>query len=151
MSSESIRKRHNVSLMLYHLVCPAKFRKKIFSPDVERTLREVCLGISQRYEIHFVEIGTDEDHAHFLIQSVPTLSATRIAMTVKSITARETLVRHPEITKILWGGKFWTDGYYISTVGQHGNEQVIQQYVKNQGKQYQRIYRDQLTLFEGLT
>ena len=60
------------------MVFPAKYRKKIFDDAVDKTLKEVCLEISERYEIHFVEIGNDEDHVHFLIQSVPTLSVTRI-------------------------------------------------------------------------
>ncbi len=57
--------------MLYHLVCPAKYRRKVFSEQVENTLKAICLEISGRYEIRYVEIGTDEDHVHFLIQSVP--------------------------------------------------------------------------------
>jgi REP element-mobilizing transposase RayT len=53
----------------------------------------------------------------------------------------------------LWGGEFWTDGYYISTVGMHGNETVIKYYVKNQGKEkeYKQLHyqkpRTQMTLF----
>jgi hypothetical protein len=35
---------------------------------------------------------------------------------------------------MLWGGEFWTRGYYVGTVGEHGEEKVIQQYVKNQGR-----------------
>ena len=56
--------------------------------------------------------------------------------------------RHPEVKKILWGGKFWTSGYYINTVGRHGNEDVIANYVKYQGRQYQQIHRNQLELFD---
>lgn len=148
--SEHIARRHNKSLLLYHLVCPAKHRKAIFSPSVERTLRDVCLGIGQRYEIHFVEIGSDDDHVHFLIQSVPTLSPSVVAQKVKSVTAREILAKHPEIKEVLWGGKFWTSGFYINTVGQYANEQVIRNYVQNQRKNYRPIYRNQLTLFEDL-
>ena len=58
---------HNKSLLLYHLVCPTKYRKKVFTQKVEKTLVEVCEGISERYEINFIEIGTDADHVHFLI------------------------------------------------------------------------------------
>jgi putative transposase len=87
--SDHIHKSHNKSLLLYHLVCPIKYRRKVLSEEVSETLREVCLEISQRYEIHFLEIGCDEDHVHFLIQSVPILSPKRIVNTVKSLTARE--------------------------------------------------------------
>ena len=148
--SEHIVKRHNKTLLLYHLVVPAKYRKDVFSDEVEKTLKEVCVGISQRYEIHYVEIGADEDHVHFLVQSVPGILVSRIVGITKSITAREIFKRHSEVKKILWGGHFWTSGYYMNTVGRYGNEKVIQAYVENQGKKYKRIHRDQLTLFEGL-
>jgi REP element-mobilizing transposase RayT len=55
---------------------------------------------------------------------------------------------HPEIKKILWGGHFWTSGFYINTVGQYGNETTIKNYVHNQGRKYQQIERKQLSLFE---
>tara|TARA_R110001592_G_scaffold248236_1_gene510432 strand:- start:177 stop:527 length:351 start_codon:yes stop_codon:yes gene_type:complete len=115
--SEHIHKSHNKSLLLYHLVCPIKYRRKVLSEEVSEILREVRLEISQRYEIHFLEIGCDEDHVHFLIQSVPMLSPKKIVNTVNSLTAREIFRLHPEVKRFLWGGKFWTSGYYINTVG----------------------------------
>ena len=148
--SDHITKRHNKSLVLYHLVCPVKYRKKIFNDSIEQTLKNVCEGISYRYEIHFVEIGADEDHIHFLIQSVPVLSPTEIVTIIKSITAKEIFKLHPEIKKMLWGGNIWTSGYYINTVGRYGNEKVIKNYVKNQGMNYKQITRNQLSLFEYL-
>lgn len=148
--TEEVVKSHNKNLFLYHLVCPAKYRKKIFTKSVEETLVEVCQGISERYEVYFVEIGSDEDHVHFLMQSVPMMLPASIVRTIKSITAREILKKHNEIKKILWGGKFWTRGYYMCTVGKKGNEEVISKYVRNQGKSYRQIYRRQLTLFEGI-
>ena len=143
-------KRHNKNLMLYHVVCPAKYRQKVFTDSVEKTLREVCAEIGQRYEMHFVEIGMDEDHAHFLVQSVPAVLPSAMVRTIKSITAREIFFRHPEVKKMLWGGQFWTSGYYINTVGKHGNEEVIGKYVREQGKTYKQIYRQQLKLFDGI-
>ncbi len=69
--SKVIHKSHNVSVLMYHVVCPAKYRRVVFSPEVDAKLKETCLGISQRYEIEFLEIGADQDHVHFLLQSVP--------------------------------------------------------------------------------
>ena len=146
-----IHKAHNVSVLIYHIVCPAKYRQVVFSQEVDKAIKEICLEIAKRYEIHFLEIGTDQDHVHFLVQSVPTYSPTKIARTIKSITAREIFRRIPKVKKQLWGGEFWTDGYYISSVGKKGNESVIQNYVKKQGEQfeYQKLHQDQLRLFEG--
>ncbi|MFH1962671.1 MAG: IS200/IS605 family transposase [bacterium] len=146
--SEHIYKRHNKSLLLYHIVCPAKYRRKVFTGKVAETLKDVCIGIDERYEIHFVEIGVDEEHVHFLVQSVPVLSPRDIVQTIKSITGKEIFKRHPEVKKLLWGSNFWTSGYYVNTVGRYGNEEAIANYVKSQGRQYQQIYRNQLELFD---
>ena len=112
-------------------------------------LKEVCFEISERYEIHFVEIGYETDHVHFLVQSVPKLSVSQIAGTVKSITAKQLYRRHPEIKTKLWGGNFWTSGFYANTVGQYVNEEVIRKYVESQGKnkEYKKIHNGQLSLF----
>ncbi len=147
MEDRHIVKSHNKNLLLYHIVCPAKYRRKVFSDSVEETLKKVCAGISKRYEIYFIEIGADENHVHFLVQSVPMYSPKKIINTVKSITAIEIFKLHPEVKTILWGGKFWTSGYYVNTVGQYGNAEGIKNYVKNQGKVYKQIHRTQLQLF----
>ena len=104
-------------------------------------IKETCEEISKRYEIYFLEIGTDKDHVHFLIQSVPKYSPTQIVKIVKSITAREVFARCPQVKKKLWGGEFWSDGFYVATVSEHGNEKVIANYVKNQGEEYNKVYR----------
>ena len=147
--SEYIHKSHNVSVLLYHFVCPAKYRRVVFSKVVDRSLKDVCLEISKRYEMHFIEIGIDLDHVHFLIQGVPTMSPKEIIQIVKSITAKEMFKQHPEVKLKLWGGEFWTKGYYVNTVGRHGDENTIQQYVKEQGteKDYKKLHKQQLWLF----
>ena len=148
--AEHINKRHNRNLLLYYAVCPIKYRRKVLTEDSEKTLKDICEAISQRYEIRFVEIGTDEDHVHFLLQTVPNMTPSVMVKTIKSITAKEMFKRHTEIRKLLWGGKFWTSGFYINTVGQYGNESMIRNYVKNQGREYRQIQRNQPTLFDNL-
>ena len=145
-----IHKSHNVNALIYHLVCPAKYRKMVFTERVDQELKNICLEILKKYEIHFLEIGTDNDHVHFLIQSVPTYSPTKIVTTIKSLTAREIFARVPEVKKQLWGGNFWTSGYFIATVGKNGTETTVQQYVKNQGTnlQYNQLHQDQLRIFD---
>ena len=131
------------------MVFPAKYRRVVFDTDVEHVLKEVCLDIEKRYQVKFLEIGTDKDHVHFLVQSIPTYSVTRLVTIIKSITAREIFRRCPQVKKKLWGGEFWTDGYFTSTVGKHGDENMIGKYVKNQGDtSYQKLYEDrQLAMF----
>ena len=99
--SKYIHKSHNVSVLMYHFVCPAKYRRVVFTDEVDVTLKEICLEIEKRYEVFFLEIGTDKDYVHFLLQSVPTKSPTQIIKMLKSITAREIFRKHPEVKKQL--------------------------------------------------
>ena len=89
------------------------------------------------------------DHVHFLVQTIPMYSPKKIVQTIKSITAREIFRRVPSVKKALWGGEFWSKGYFINTVGQFGNEKSITEYVKKQGreKEYKKLHSQQLELF----
>ena len=109
---------------------------------------KLFVDIEDRYQVKFLEIGTDKDHVHFLVQSVLTYSVTKLVTMIKSLTAREIFHRCPHVKKHLWWGEFWTDGYFVSTVGKHGDETMIGNYVKNQGKEYTKLHSDhQLALF----
>ena len=142
-----IHKSHNVTVLVYHLVFPTKYRQLSISSQVDNKLKDICLEIQKRYEVHFVEIGTDEDHVHFLVQSIPVNSVTRLVTMIKSITARKLLELLPTLKDELWGASFWSSGFYASTIGKHGNEHTISKYVKEQGQQYNVIHKDQLRLF----
>ena len=121
-------------MLLYHYVCPAKYRRVIFNSKVDEIIVQTCQEIAKRYEINVLELGTDGDHVHFLIQSVPTMAPTEIVRIIKSITAREIYRLYKEVKKLLWGGQIWSAGYFVSTVGKYANEKQIENYVKNQGK-----------------
>ena len=146
--SRHIHKGHDVTVLLFHLVFPAKYRRAVIDATVDQVLREVCLEIGARYQLKFLEIGTDTDHVHFLVQSVPTCSVSKLVTIIKSLTAREIFKRCPEVRERLWGGESWTDGYFASTVGRHGHEKAIGAYVRRQGSGYRKLHEErQLVLF----
>ena len=139
---------HNKTLLIFHLVCPIKYRRSIFTPGIEVTFKSVCLEIGKRYDYDFLEIGIDDNHVHFLIQTFPNIQISGMVKTIKSLTAREMFRQHPEVKRFLWGGEFWTDGYYLNTVGQYGNLKMIENYVKKQGKKdYKQLYFQKLKQF----
>ncbi len=144
-----IHKSHNVTVLVYHLVFPTKYRQLSISSDVDKAIKNICLEIQKRYEIHFIEIGTDNDHVHFLVQSVPVSSVTKLVTMIKSLTARKLLEGLPQLKDELWGASVWSSGFYASTVGKHGSENTITKYVKEQGRQqeYNLIHKDQLRIF----
>ena len=146
-----IKKPHNKNLFIYHLVCPVKYRRDVFTHEVSQTLKIVCLEFGPAYEIYFLEIGIDENHVHFLIQTIPNIQFSNLVKKIKSITARHIFKIHPEVKQKLWGGHFWTQGYYANTVGQYGNLAMLTNYIKNQGNEgYIQIHHQTLTLFPDL-
>ncbi len=132
--SKFIHKKHNVSILMYHIVCPTKYRRAVFAAEVDAKIKAICAEIQKRYEIEFLEIGSDDNHVHFLVQSVPMYSPKQIVQIIKSHTAREIFKACPQVKQYLWGGKFWSDGYFVSTVGAHQTEKMIKNYVQQQGK-----------------
>ena len=102
--------------LIYHMVSPAKYRRVVFDREVDLALKEICARDREALRgPEFIEIGTDRNHVHFLVQSVPSYSPTKIVCTIKSITAREIFRRVPKVKRTLWGGEFWGKGYFVNT------------------------------------
>ena len=131
--SKYIKGKHHVSVIMYHIVCPTKFRRTVISEEIEKSIKQVCMEMQDVYDFKFLEIGCDKDHVHFLVQSVPKLSPSQIARTIKSITAKKVRELHPEVKEEYWKKQFWTEGYFIATVGRDADEKTIANYVRNQG------------------
>jgi REP element-mobilizing transposase RayT len=130
---QHINKSHNRTLLLYHIVLPAKYRRHVFSDEVFETILKVCKKMEEIYELWFLEIGNDEDHIHFMVQWVATMSVTKIVTMIKSIVGREVLKEHRnEIRKQLWWWNLRTSWYYANTVWAFAGEQTIRNYIKNQ-------------------
>lgn len=119
----------------YHIVFPVKYRKALIRPDIDAELVRIADEIHDRYDIEFEQMGADQDHIHLLCSAHPKLSIGTIVRVYKSITARELFRTFPDLKHELWGGEFWSDGYYVATVGQRNNWETVVNYVKNQGKQ----------------
>ena len=78
------------------------------------------------------------------------MSPTSLITTLKSITAKEIFKKHPGVKTKLWGGEFWTDGFFVNTVSKFGDETSITKYVRDQGlqKEYTVLHSSkQLALF----
>lgn len=94
----SIHNSHSTSNLVYHFVCPTKYRRVIITQDVDKSLMQTYKGIEARYDwIACLEIGADQDRVHLLIQSVPEYSPTKIITTIKSITGKRIFAETSEV------------------------------------------------------
>ncbi|MDF0716616.1 IS200/IS605 family transposase [Muricauda sp. 334s03] len=125
---------HNVSECYYHIQLTIKYRKKLFDPVVEKVVVDVLSGFRDRYYIDVHNVGFDKDHVHLLCRFLPKYSGGQVIRMVKSITSQRVFKELPSLEQELWGGEFWTDGYYISTISGRGDKNVIERYIENQGR-----------------
>jgi putative transposase len=145
--TQKVRKGYHCAWQIhYHIVFPVKYRKALLDGEVAVIIQETSREIEERYEIEMEAIGMDKDHIHILCGAHPKISPGRIVQVFKSITAREIFRRRPSVKKQLWGGEFWTDGYYVATVGERANWNTVEKYIQKQGKPKEEL--QQLRLFD---
>jgi len=125
---------HNVSECYYHIQLTIKYRKSMFNDKIEKILLETIKGFKERYTIEISHVGFDQNHVHVLCRFLPKYSGGQVIRLIKMITAKQLFRQVPEIKKELWGGEFWTDGYYIATVSGKGDKKIIEKYIENQGR-----------------
>ena len=130
----------------YHIVFPVKYRKALLDTAVTAIIQETAAEIAERFPIEMEAMGTDKNHIHLLCSAHPKMAPGRIVQIFKSITAREIFRRKPAVKRVLWGGEFWTDGYYVATVGERANWQTVERDVQRQGQPREDLR--QLQMFE---
>jgi putative transposase len=145
LSGEIWRWHHNVSECYYHIQITVKYRKSLLNDKVQKIILETLKGYKERYDVEISEIGFDQNHFHLLCRFLPKYSGGQVIKLLKSMTARRVFKQAPEVKRELWGGEFWTDGYYISTVSGRGSKSIIAKYIRNQGREKDL---DQLSMFE---
>ena len=128
----------------YHIVFAPKFRRQIIygrlKVSIGRILRELC----ERKHVEIVEANACPDHIHMLVKIPPKMSVADFMGYLKGKSSLMIFDQHANL-KYKYGNRhFWCRGYYVDTVGR--NEKVIQEYIKRQLEEDQRI--DQLSLIE---
>jgi putative transposase len=143
------RNTHHVFRIMYHFVWIPKYRHKVFHEPYRTTLKNIIEKIGYDYNIDIVELEIPVDHIHMVVRTEPRFSPSDIMQVIKSISARQFFKSYPDIKKkYFWGGKLWTQSYFVETIG-NANEEVIRAYVQNQLKEMDNTEKKykQLTLF----
>lgn len=128
------KKRHKY-LLQYHIIFVCKYRKKLFlleiiSDDIKQFSYEIC----QKHNIIIKYIETDKDHIHYMIETEPTISISKVVNLMKSYTTYHIWQKHNYyLSKHFWKEHtFWTDGYFVCSIG-NVSEKMLKEYIENQG------------------
>lgn len=126
---------HNKYLLQYHLIFVCKYRRKLLvSPNIASDIKRLSLEYCQNHNvvIHYMEV--DKDHIHYMIETEPTMSVSKIVNLMKSYTTYHIWKKYPNyLRKHFWKEHtFWTDGYFACSVG-NVSEEMLRKYIENQG------------------
>jgi len=130
----------------YHLVWIPKYRKQMLSKEVADYLKEVFLRIAEEYESEIDTMDVVEDHVHIFVEAPPTYSPAEVVQVMKSVSAREVFKKFPKLRKQLGAGEFWSDGYFVRSVGDKVTADIIRKYIEYQTHEE---YSLQLRMFEN--
>ena len=94
---------HNVSECYYHIQLTIKYRRSVFSVEIETEMIGIMAGFKERYYIDVQTVGYDRNHVHILCRFLPKYSGGQVIRMIKSITARKLFEKFPDLKRQLWG------------------------------------------------
>ena len=124
------RTSHAVYDLKYHFVWIPKYRKMVLRGGLAKRVKAVFQEIAERYEFEIDTMEVKDDHVHLFLSVPPRYSPARVVQIIKSISAKMVFKEFPGVKKELWGGEFWSDGYFVRSVGDKVTSEVIRRYIK---------------------
>ena len=126
------RTKHAVYDLKYHFVWIPKYRKKLLKGEIGKEIKKIFHRIGEEYGWEIEEMAVQEEHVHIFIEVPPKYAPARVVQIMKSIAAREVFKKYPEARKELWAGEFWSDGYFVRSVGDKVTAEIIKKYIRYQ-------------------
>ena len=124
------RTSHAVYDLKYHMVWVPKYRKMILRGELAKGIGTSFQEICERYGFDIDTMEVKDDHVHLFLSAPPRYSPARVVQIIKSISAKMVFKEFPEVKKQLWGGEFWSDGYFVRSVGDKVTSDLIRRYIK---------------------
>lgn len=116
----------------YHIVWCVKYRRKILTPKIEKSLTDILNKIAKDNNFTILECNGDLDHIHLLVDCSPQHYIPDIMKALKGVSARLLMKEYgEELREQLCGGHLWNPSYFISTVSEN-TETQIRNYIKSQ-------------------
>ena len=135
MQKEYISSNHSKYLIKYHIILVCKYRKKVMlDKDMDSSVKNILLNVAENSDFCIEVMETDKDHVHLLIAAHPKLSPLQIVRKLKQETTyRIWKEKESVLHRIYWRERtFWTDGYFVSTIG-NVSQETVKHYIENQG------------------
>jgi putative transposase len=124
------RTSHAVYDLKYHFVWIPKYRKMVLREEIAKRVEEVFGEIAEVYEFEIERKAVVEDHVHIFLSAPPKYAPGEIVRILKSRSAKVVFKGFADVRRELWGGEFWSDGYFVRSVGDEVTAEVIRRYIE---------------------
>lgn len=134
IEKEYISKNHSKFLLKYHIIFVCKYRRKLLFGKISSTMKNILSDIANSSDFKIEVMETDKDHIHLLVSSEPKVSPLQIVRKLKQESTVRIWKLFPETLRRYFYREhtFWTDGYFVSTIGNVSQEK-IKHYIEQQG------------------
>ena len=119
--------------MNYHLTLVVKHRRKVISNKIQDKLIEIFNYIAPNYNITLSEANGESDHIHILFKAHPNSEISKFINAYKSASSRLVKKLFPEIKEKLWKETFWSQSFFLATIGEVTLD-VVENYINSQGE-----------------
>ena len=132
MATKTQSLAHTKWLCKYHIVFTPKYRRKVIYNQYRNSLREILRRLCEYKGVKIIEGELMADHVHMLVLIPPKISVSSFMGYLKGNSALMIFDRHANLKYKFGNRHFWSEGYYVSTVGL--NEATIKKYIQDQEK-----------------
>ena len=123
---------HTKWMCKYHIIFTPKYRRKMIYNQYREDVREIIKQLCSYKGVEILGGNVMSDHVHILVSIPPKMSVSSFMGYLKGKSALMMFDRHANLKYKFGNRHFWSEGYYVSTVGL--NEAVIKKYIQDQEK-----------------
>ena len=130
MATKTQSLAHTKWLCKYHIVFTPKYRRKVIYNQYRNSLREILRRLCEYKGVKIIEGELMADYVHMLVLIPPKISVSSFMGYLKGKSALMMFDKHANLKYKFGNRHFWSEGYYVSTVGL--NEATVKKYIREQ-------------------
>ena len=123
---------HSCFLLTVRMVLVTKYRKPVLQVKIRDYVYALIKETMESENIIIREMNGEAEHIHILFDYVPDVRLSELINKIKSRTARLVRRDYPvEVGKYYWKPLFWTNSYFLGSIGSNTTE-IVKEYIQNQ-------------------
>ena len=116
----------------YHIVFIPKYRKRILYGRLREDVKEIISTLCKYRKVDIIAGAVCKDHVHLSVAIPPKESISDFMGYLKGKSTLMLFDRHANLKYKFGNRHFWSEGFYVSTVGV--NDATVRKYIQEQEK-----------------